>query len=222
MYSNYNIDAAFERASIERVMDRMDECGLHDCVKTDDYDEQISGSDIRALDSLEREHVIDVKSIAGNLPTFCQEVGNCHSGRVGWIIGKKSTTDYAYTYHTVKGCRGYFEGKKKMAYGDAEILHDEIILVKRERLIGSLESQLGISLDEETARRFMSEAMSMHDLENEKGTAYFNIRNGHLVEVSKYEHDPIYVTLSMSLREKPLNIVVPKRMLASISEAHIG
>lgn len=220
MDSNYSIDAAFERVSVDRVMGRLDECGLHDCFRTDDYDEQISGSDIRALDTLEREHVIDVKSIAGDLPTFCQELGNCHSMRVGWIAAPKRTTDYAYTYHIVEGCRSYWEGKRKMASG-ARVLHDEIILVDREKLISSLETRLGITLDEKTAMRLMNEAKSLHDVEGERGTAYFNIRGGHLEETTRYSHDRIYLTLSMSLREKPLNIVVPKYILKSLAQATI-
>lgn len=221
MDSHFYTDAAFERASISRVMSMMGSCGMHGTCKTDERSEQLAGSDIRALDSLDREHVIDVKSIASDLPTFCQELGNCHSGRVGWIATDKKTTDYLYAYHTVEGCRSYFEGKRKMAQGCAHVLRDELILVSRSALIGSLENQLGIVLNEETARRLMKEAEASHDVEHEKGTAYFNIRNGHLVEAKKWNHDRVYVTLSMSMREKPLNIVVPKSYLSALSSTHV-
>lgn len=217
--SNFITDSKFERASIEylKVKYPFDKIGISNIRWTDTKDEQLSGSDMVATvynnDVLVENCVIDVKSVASPLPTFSQEIINCKSGKVGWIMNNSLKTDYfLFVWHNT-GINNYTDAKKTIAEDYTKIISTDITLVSKKALQDFIKEQTNIECNEDKAKSLL---LLTRGIARTSDTAYFKIEGKSLYGVKEKPLSRIYITRSDRIHEQPLNFIVRKSDLENL------
>lgn len=171
---------------------------------------QLKGID--AIGSIGNDSInVDVKAIASQLNTFCFEIsGNVSTNQVGWLINPKlETTHYLIVYHTVKGAeRNYRLGKRIMTVNN--VIETEALLIEKEKLKSFIQKELGQNLDS------VVKEIRKQDLEG-RGVVRFNKE---MNVVKGTVNQKAYPTISLGLKEQPINVVVRKESLKELADKH--
>lgn len=222
--SFYNVDKRFEEKSTAYILGSgvLEDNEIEDIEVVSDKDEQKKGKDLKGVYKGERIS-IDIKSIGGLIPTFCQELMNVTSGKVGWLVNPDIETDcYLYAYHlTDEGGNNYYTGKRLIADSTDCIIRNIYIMVRRQKLIQAIESQMGIKLDSQTPQQILDDIASLLEKPIEECSGQFVYDDGRLVKKKdSHNYHDMWISLSSSERihEQPLNIIVSRETLARISE----
>ena len=171
---------------------------------------QLKGID--AIGSIGNDSInVDVKAIASQLNTFCFEIsGNVSTNQVGWLINPKlETTHYLIVYHTVKGAeRNYRLGKRIMTVNN--VIETEALLIEKEKLKSFIQKELGQNLDS------VVKEIRKLDLEG-RGVVRFNKE---MNVVKGTVNQKAYPTISLGLKEQPINVVIRKESLKELADKH--
>lgn len=222
--SFYNVDKHFEEKSTAYILGSgvLEDNGIEDIEVVSDKDEQKKGKDLKGVYKGDRIS-IDIKSIGGLIPTFCQELMNVTSGKPGWLVNPDVETDYYfYAYHiTDEGGSNYFLGKKLIADSTDCIIHNIYIMVSRKKLIKAIESQMGIKLDSQTPQQILDDIAELLGKPIQECSGQFVYEDGKLMKKEHSHGKPdMWIALSSKnkIYEQPLNIIVSRETLARISE----
>lgn len=97
IFSLYNTDKKFEEESFKYL--KKTEIFYNDTMKLiseiKEREFQKMGMDTICLIN-NQVKVVDVKAMAGYIPTFSQELFNINSQRIGWLLNNSLKTDYYY------------------------------------------------------------------------------------------------------------------------------
>ena len=217
MKSSFNLDAKFERNSIEYLKDRkvFEKLGFSNFHFTDDRETQLSGSDMVADFDGKTGQVVDIKSVASMLPTFSQEIANGNSRRIGWIMNNELKTDYyLYVWHNVEG-ESYYTAKKLIAEDYSYISDTVVALVSKKDVQKYITDNTGIPCDENNANKILR--ISDRILKT-NGTVYIWLDNGEIKAGKKRPNVPVYITRSDSIAEQPLNFIVRRSVLEKLGK----
>lgn len=220
--SFYNMDKKFEEKSTDYILDSgvLEEHGIEDIEIVLDKDEQKKGKDLKGVYKGDRIS-IDIKSIGALIPTFCQEMMNVNSGKVGWLVNPDIETDYYfYAYHvTDEGGGNYYTGKKLIAESTDCIVRNVYIMVSRKKLIRAIEEEMGITLDEHTPLKMLDDIEKLEGKPIESCSGQFIYTDDGKMERKHGSHS-MWISLSSKDRiyEQPLNIIVSRNVLARIAE----
>ena len=222
--SLYKIDKKFEEQSTAYILGSgvLEDNGIEDIETVSDKDEQKKGKDLKGVYKGDRIS-IDIKSIGAIIPTFCQEMMNVTSGKVGWLVNPDIETDYyLYAYHlTDEGGNNYYTGKRLIADSTDCIIRNVYIMVSRQKLIQTIEKNIGITLDVHAPQKILDDIASLLEKPIEECSGQFVYDDDRLVKKKdSHNHHDMWISLSSSgrIHEQPLNIIVSRETLARISE----
>lgn len=222
--SFYNVDKRFEEKSTAYILGSgvLEDNGIEDIEVVSDKDEQKKGKDLKGVYKGDRIS-IDIKSIGAIIPTFCQEMMNVTSGKVGWLVNPDIETDcYLYAYHlTDEGGNNYYTGKRLIADSTDCIIHNIYIMVSRKKLIKAIESQMGIKLDSQTPQQILDDIAELLGKPIQECSGQFVYEDSKLIKKEHSQNKPdMWIALSSKnkIYEQPLNIIVSRETLARISE----
>lgn len=208
--SNYLGDKCFEETSMYYLEGTQIFKDMNIREVVHDRTRQLKGID--AIGNIEdRDINIDVKAIASQLNTFCFEIsGNVSTNQVGWLINPKlKTTHYLVVYHTVKGAeRNYRLGKRIMTVNN--VIETEALLIEKEKLTNFIQEELKDDLPH------IVEQIRSLDLEG-RGVVRFD-KNMNATKRSINQN--AYPTISLGLKEQPINVVVRKECLKQLAQKH--
>ena len=218
MKSNYYSDSDFERNSIEylKAHNVLEKLGFTDIIHIEDKETQIKGVDVIA-NLGEQKVTIDVKSVASMLPTFSQEIANCASKRIGWIMNNKLETDYyLYVWHNVSGIP-YSEAKNKIALDCECITNSDCVLVKKSVLQDFIFQNFGTVCSEEVGEKFIRVTSK---IPNQNSTVYFILNENRKLcwGLEKPSGHGVYITRSDKIKEQPLNFIIRKSDLEKMGK----
>lgn len=207
--SNYLGDKCFEETSMHYLENTriFKDMNIKEIVH--DRTRQLKGID--AIGSMNNKPInVDVKAIASQLNTFCFEIsGNVSTNQIGWLINPTlETTHYLIVYHTVKGAeRNYRLGKRIMTVNN--VIETEALLIEKEKLNQFIEKQIG------NIPHVVKEIRNMN-LEG-RGVVRFD---KNLNPSKKSIQENVYPTISLGLKEQPINVVVRKEYLKELAAKH--
>lgn len=208
--SNYLGDKCFEETSMHYLENTQIFKDMNIREVVHDRARQLKGID--AIGSIGNVSInVDVKAIASQLNTFCFEIsGNVSTNQVGWLINPKlETTHYLIVYHTVKGAeRNYRLGKRIMTVNN--VIETEALLIEKEKLKSFIQKELGQNLDS------VVKEIRKQDLEG-RGVVRFNKE---MNVVKGTVNQKAYPTISLGLKEQPINVVVRKESLKELADKH--
>jgi len=216
--SKFDTDTIFERTSIEylRKNNFFEKIGIFNCKFIDDINEQKSGCDLIADIDIDgqilKDKIIDVKSIAGLIPTFSQEIINATSKRVGWIMNNNLNTEYyLYVWHGIDNPEGYEKDKLKIIENTDIITKNRLCLVKKKDVQNLIENETGVKCTPEYAYGILNVVNQITTKRNK--TNYYQCKNSSLLELENGRGERVYVTQSNNIHEKPINFIVRERDL---------
>ena len=205
--SNWIEDKAFEEKCIEYLDKETDIINYLKGEIIVDKKRQLQGIDIIGRVG-DKQVTIDVKSIASfNFPTFCFEIsGNIQTNQIGWLLNPKVITDYyLLTYHEIKNAgNDYKLGKSYFIKGHKPIKNMAILISKRE-VIKIIRQQVAYDLNDAVKKIRSIQYTSKDSSIKSFDTTLNPIKN-------KKNHN-LWFSLSLGIREKPINIVIRKEML---------
>lgn len=204
-----DIDKIFEEQCIKYLQERT---SIIDDLKIEKYidDTEIQQKGIDFIGYYHDKQInIDVKSIAQyDFPTFCFELMNINSGKKGWLIDENYMTDYyLLTYHQINdGTGSYKEDKKNLTCDN--IINTRAILISRQKIKQIIDEtinnmDLRCVIVEILNKSFYSKSMCPRFV--------YNPENNDFIESS--DNDIIRFVYSKQIHEKPINIVIPRRIL---------
>lgn len=214
MQSTFLTDKRLEEASLSYIESKpeiihCDELKL--IAKVPQREFQVMGMDAVCLVN-NSVAVVDFKCMAGLLNTFSQELININSGRVGWLLNDELKTDYyMYIYHVLKAeySSGYY-GYDKKIITPTNIKYTKAILIPKKEVLKIIESDFDMNMNE------IKELMYSRIIpEFEKdGRTRFYIGQDKTIKYSKSDKTAqCYFVISDKIKEKPLNIIVPRKLL---------
>lgn len=215
--SNFNIDSKFERSSLEYLKENevFGKLGLSNTFFTDDKETQKTGSDLVADLYDEIRQVIDVKAVASMIPTFSQEIINCNSGKVGWIMDNSLKTDYyMYVWHNT-GDYSYSHAKEQIAKDYSCIKETDIVLVKKQDIQKFIEENIGIQCNEENAMKIFEVS---NKIQRTDSTLYISLVEGKIMASLNKPSTRVYITRSDNVKEQPLNFILRKTDIESLGK----
>lgn len=208
--SNYLGDKCFEETSMHYLENTQIFKDMNIREVVHDRARQLKGID--AIGNIGNENInVDVKAIASQLNTFCFEIsGNVSTNQIGWLINPNlETTHYLIVYHTVKGAeKNYRLGKRIMTVNN--VVETEAMLIEKKKLSHFIEQQLG-----EDIPHIVKEIRNMN-LEG-RGVVRFD---KNLKPSTKSVKADAYPTISLGLKEQPINVVVRKEQLKNLAIKH--
>lgn len=161
---------------------------------------------------------VDVKSIAGMLPTFSFEIGgNVNSQQPGWFINDEYLTNYyLLVYHVLADdvSTGHYKSDKSLMTID-NVCYSKAILISKSKLKSYVLKTLGLK-----NRNIQDIVKTVRRLTKDKPPDIyrFMIKDGEVVEKRKDERSNIVITCSMQLKEQPINIVIKRHILEEIAD----
>ena len=219
MASKYNTDSKFERSSIQYLKNKdiFEDLDMVDVVWTDDEETQKTGSDLIATIKGEANQVVDIKSVAFSIPTFSQEIINGKSEKVGWIMNNELATDYLlFVWHNVNA-DNYTDGKLKIIKDLSCINYTDISLCKKKDMQDLIYKEIGIKCNDKAANFILSEIKRIN---SKKSISYYTVDrdNKCLREIEDKSKRNIYISYSKNIHERPINFIVRKSLINSISK----
>lgn len=221
--SKFYSDAEFEAASMKYIKQHklLERVGILNADFIEDSAKQKAGCDIIADIQVNNEiipnKIIDVKSIAGIIPTFSQEIINSTSKRVGWIMNDNLETEfYLFVWHEVENPEGYSKDKAKIIEDANAIVRNRLCLVKKENLKRFIEKETGIKCTPEYAYGIMNTIDKITT--EEKKINYYQCKDSALLEIENGKNEKVYITRSNNIYERPINFIVREEDLKRLGK----
>lgn len=208
--SNYLGDKCFEETSMYYLEKSQIFKDMNIREVVHDRKRQLRGID--AIGNLnDKDIYVDVKAIASQLNTFCFEIsGNISTNQIGWLINPNlETTHYLVVYHTVKGAeKNYRLGKRIMTVNN--VIETEALLIEKEKLTKFIQEELNNELPQivEQIRGLELEGRGVVRFDKDMNATKKSIKQN------------AYPTISLGLKEQPINVVVRKECLKQIAQRH--
>ena len=227
--SSFMVDAQFERVSTAFLKNKtkiLDELGVKEIVE--DRKRQLEGVDMicdiphkipKSTFVLENQNV-DMKSIASDLPTFCFELlGNQNSKKLGWLLQDNRTDYYLIVYHDIENSQGYNINKRIMT--EDNVTWTRALLIQKKRLMNTILKKLDIH-DKERLEGICNTIRETEIAAKNKGTSCY-VYDGEEDTLRKQRKDEkkynqMWFSCSNHLKERPINIVIRRNVLESISD----
>lgn len=189
---------------------------------------QMKGIDYLASGDDGVQQMIDAKAIASSFGTFSFELeGNVRSRKLGWMLQDNETTHFAIIYHNFIHCEGYYKNKLKEFNNDT-IRDTAVLLINKQKLKDEMQKWLdtsNYSSFEELNDIIRAEAARLDEIQKGEKTKYENLRlifgeDGYLAPKPQtgIQTFTIVLTRSKAVPENPINLVINKRFLESISD----
>lgn len=158
---------------------------------------------------------VDVKSMAGLIPTFAFELCNLTSGAPGWLINPNNQTDkYLLVYHEIRESYGDYK-QDKMIISVNNIETTKAILISKQAVLNIIQDfyRNNVCFD-----KWVTQVKNNLPNLKEKKTYRFIVDNNTIKFKKQYDKPNIYLTLSAGLREKPLNLLIRRELLEKYAE----
>ena len=214
MQSTFLTDKKLEEASLKYIESKPEiiHCNeLKLIAKVPQKEFQVMGMDAVCLVN-NSVAVVDFKCMAGLLNTFSQELININSGRLGWLLNDELKTDYyMYIYHVLKAeySTGYY-GYDKRIITPSNIKYTKAILISKKEVLKIIENDFNMKMDEIKDMMFMRIIPEFE----ENGRTRFYVGQDKNIRYSKSSTTgQCYFVISDKIKEKPLNIIVPRKLL---------
>lgn len=175
-------------------------------------------------DGKEKQGYCDVKSICcTKLDTFCFELqGKEDTNQIGWFLNDELLTDsYLLTYHNIYGGKNDYK-TDKYNFNKDTVKETEAYWIKKKTLRRELEKRMKISWDD-VIKTIKEDAKSR---KQDRSLTYYLKKDGSLEFITSYKHSknkkegkaPIfYFSYSVTLTERPINVVVSRDFLSLIA-----
>lgn len=214
----FPVDKKFEELTNEWMKENLGYSSIEPEEFVKDCERQLKGIDIVSKSNGN----IDEKAIAGKLNTFCFELsGNLRSNKqgvdAGWLFKQDSETDaYLLEYFRLDEELDYKSGKERVLATEGKSIRGcECILIQKNILVRTICNYFDI--EKEAFSMILEECRKAC----EKGTnRFFTIEEGHLKPLMPEEKksEDMWITVSPSLKECPINIVIRKQLLKRIAD----
>lgn len=210
--STFDIDSRFEKESsaylFKSSLFHNEVLNLISAVSEKEF--QIKGIDAVALVNGKLASV-DIKAVAGVLPTFSQEMRNTKSGKIGWLLNNELLTDYyLFVYHKIKNGTGVYSEDKKNLTKD-NIKYTKAILISKLEVQNIILSELGLK-DINQLRTLIDRYV----IPAYKKTGVTKITyNPETNKIKPYGREDVYFVVSDKIYEQPVNCIIKRRLLES-------
>lgn len=223
--SKWKSDKNFEETSINYLDKKTDILKELNCKEfITDKERQVKGIDlicnipiIHGKKKINIPQYVDVKSIAGLIPTFSFEISGNHStNQIGWLINEDyKTTYYLLVYHTLKKSirtGNYTTDKSLMTVDNIE--HTKVLLINKKKIVSYILNTLGVHTNEFSK---MIKSVRKASEEQDSICRYVYV-NGKLRKKREDEKSNIIITCSKQIKEEPINLVINRQSLERIAE----
>ena len=206
--SKFFIDKQFEQESWAYLKES--EIFYNDCMKliaeVKQREFQKMGMDTVCLINGEVK-TVDVKAMAGVLPTFSQELKNITSGNIGWLLNDELKTDYyLFVYHLIEGGTGNYSRDKALLTRE-NIKYTKAILIEKEKILEIIKESIGLNKEE-----LRELTQSIETEFKETGETKFQYKDNHLIPYKKGQ-ERCYFVVSKYIKEQPINCIVRRDAL---------
>lgn len=155
--------------------------------------------------------VVDVKAMAGLIPTFSQELYNINSNKIGWLLNKELKTDYyLLVYHVLdETVATHNYSKDKNLLTKDNIAYTKAILIAKEKIFKIIEEET--SINEDKLEDLLFEQI-IPEYKTNKTTKMIYNKNHKCVEKKRTPAD-VYFVISDKIHEKPVNCIIRRDKL---------
>ena len=227
--NHFQLDSQFEEKSTYYLKQAgiLNKLGVKEIVE--DTERQLKGIDLIADvplpdGTIHKNAKIDIKSIASQLSSFCFELrGSEKTRQTGWFLNNEVETDYyLLVYHTLNETfpddirNSYSKAKSKI--NSNSIGTTEYLLIPRQNLKEVIVDSWNLNSIED-----LKECIPMIETtydESKLGSNKVYVYNNKQLDIVCKQDTNFYITYSINVYEKPINLVVKKTILNDIASIH--